>query len=78
MMGDGWRFTPNNMESKLTSRIVKTIHNHAIEYCNLDEYSELDCKCGEKWYSDNAYILHADHVALKVLETIIADFEKEN
>lgn len=53
---------------KYKSAVVRVIHEHEIDYSNLDEYSFVGCKCGEEWMGDNGHSLHADHVAMKILD----------
>jgi hypothetical protein len=49
----------------MRSKIVITIHKHCID--NAFDNDEIWCKCGEFFSS---YILHADHVAMMVLDAV--------
>jgi hypothetical protein len=59
------------------SKTLVTVHNHCIEtvYGDYDDGNgprEIWCKCGEVF---TAYILHADHVVMKLFDA--EDEEKD-
>jgi hypothetical protein len=53
------------IDPRIKTAVVFIIHQHCIEYGVSELEDDVICKCDESFGS---FVLHADHVAMKILD----------